>query len=124
MATDGRSFRYLNREGQWLDFRSRGLKLGPDGALRLFATPRRVADIDGAAPPGPVVSAPSGVACDDRGRVFYSVPGENQLWYVDGCAEDWAPISCVTESEGLGALSAPRGLCVLERSRRLLVADS
>ena len=124
MTSAGRSFRYLNREGRWLDFHRCGLEIGSDGALRLFATPRRAPDDAGSAPPAPAVSAPSGVASDARGRVFYTVPGEDQLWYKDDCESGWSRLACVTESEGQGALREPRGLCVLERSRRLVLADS
>ncbi|HTV22304.1 MAG TPA: phage tail protein [Polyangiaceae bacterium] len=123
MTTAGRSFRYLNREGRWLDFHRRGLEIGTDGALRLFATPRRSPDVDESTP-APAVSAPSGVVSDARGRVFYTVPGDNQLWYKDDCESSWSRLGCVTESEGQGALREPRGMCVLERSRRLVLADS
>jgi phage tail-like protein len=122
MTSESGNFRYLNREGHWLDFRRRGLELGADGALRLFASPRRLEV--GALPAPEVITAPAGIACDSRGRVFYSVPAENEIWFRDDCGAAWSKLSCVTESEGVGSLHTPRGLCVLERSRRVVVVDS
>jgi phage tail-like protein len=119
-ATD--NFRYLNREGRWRDFDWRGLEVGPDGALRLFASPRR-SEL-GELPPAQAISAPAGLARDARGRVFHSVPSRNELWFRDDCAPDWSKLTCSTESEGIGSLGLPRGLCVLERSRCLLVVDA
>lgn len=119
-----RNFRYLNREGRWLDFQSSGLEIGEDGAFRLQASPRLAAG-DPLLPLSNVtLQAPAGVAVDARGRVFYSDPSAPALWAQDTCDSAWSRVECVTEREGLGALGTPRGLLVLERSRRLLVVDS
>ena len=123
-ARSSNNFRYLNREGRWLDFDWHGLELGAGGALRLLASPRLDAAPERALDELPPVTAPAGLACDARGRVFQTIPERNELWMSSDCSGRRIPLECITEREGIGPLSAPRGLCVLERSRRLLVADA
>jgi phage tail-like protein len=116
------NFLYLNREGRWLDFQWSGLRLASDGALELFSAPRL--DDPLAAPPGPPPSAPGGIAVDDTGRVFTSVSDENRIVVAGGCDPAEKPLLCLTESPGLGPLTAPRGLLVLSDPDRLVIADS
>jgi phage tail-like protein len=120
------NFRYLNREGKWLDFHWRGLEVTPQGELQLLASPR-LADQVGApaaAAAGGAPHVPGGIAVDETGRVFYSVPGENRIVVVGGCEPAQRSLEGLTEGAGLGALSAPRGLLVLSQPERLVVADS
>ncbi len=118
------NFRYLNREGKWLNFNWRGLEVSAQGALQLLSAPRLVAQsasqlTDMAAP-----VAPSGIAVDDSGRVFYSIPEENRIVAGGGCDPAHTPLTCLTEGAGLGSLNAPRGLLVLRQPERLVIADS
>ncbi|MEA2758075.1 MAG: hypothetical protein QOH65_688 [Methylobacteriaceae bacterium] len=123
MQSQSGNFRYLNRSGKWLDFHWRGLELTPQGALQLRSAPRLSSPLQAstaaAAPDGP-----GGIAVDQAGRVFYSIPGENRIVTSGGCDPEPAPLTCVGERAGLGSLSAPRGLLVLDKSERLVVVDS
>ena len=118
------NFRYLNREGKWLDFHWSGLELTPQGALQLVSAPRlveeHISDSTTAAPP----EAPSGIAVDHTGRVFYSLPDANCIMSVGGCDPVLRPLACITESAGLGSLTAPRGLLALKDPERLVIVDS
>ncbi len=121
------NFRYLNREGKWLDFNLSGLEVTPQGELQLLPSPR-LAD-QSAAPPAAASAAsaphvPSGIAVDKTGRIFYSVPGENRVVLSGDCETEPRSLEGLTEGAGLGALSAPRGLLVLSQPERLLVVDS
>src|SRR5262245_26156581 len=117
MDSPRRNFRYLNREGRWLDFHSSGLELVDGGRLRLRASPLLVATNGAGAAKleSRPVAAPSGVASASQGRSFYTVPERNELWRKDPCHPEFELVRCITEREGLGPLSAPRGLVVLER---------
>ncbi|MHC2842878.1 phage tail-like protein [Bradyrhizobium diazoefficiens] len=123
MQSEASNFRYLNRSGKWLDFHRRGLELTPQGALQLRSAPRLSSPPDtstaAVAPDGP-----GGIAVDQAGRVFYSIPGENRVVTSAGCDPSPTPLTCLSERAGLGPLSAPRGLLVLEKSERLVVVDS
>jgi phage tail-like protein len=116
------NFRYLNRQGRWLDFQWSGLRLAGDGALELLSAPRL--DDPLTALPGAPPSAPGGIAVDDTGRVFTSLPDENRIVVAGGCDPAEQPLLCLTESPGLGPLAAPRGLLVLNDPERLVIADS
>jgi phage tail-like protein len=116
------NFRYLNRQGQWLDFHRSGLRLASDGALELLSVPQL--DDPLTAPPGPPPAAPGGIAVDDSGRVFTSLPDRNRIVVAGGCDPAENPLLCLTEGPGLGSLAAPRGLLVLEDQNRLVIADS
>jgi phage tail-like protein len=117
------NFRYLNREKRWLDFHWSGLGLSSDGALRLLSSPKvsgMPPDLSGA----PVPNAPSGVAVDASGRIFYSVPDLNQIFTVGGCKPGVTQLKCLIESSGLASFDHPRGLLILDRPERLVVVDS
>lgn len=117
------NFRYLNREGRWLDFEWRGLGLGRDGALRLLSSPKLI----GAAPDLskiPAPDGPRGIAVDKYGRVFYSVPDQNQIFSIGGCSPDLARLECLIERSGLAPFDHPRGLLLLDHPLRLAVVDS
>jgi phage tail-like protein len=118
------NFRYLNREGKWLDFHVRGLEVSPRGALQLLSAPRLAEQHNARMPPVAAPAAPSGIAVDDAGRVFYAIPGENHIVVSGGCAPEQTTLTCLTEGLGLGSLHRPRGLLVLRQSERLVVADS
>lgn len=118
------NFRYLNREGKWLNFRWRGLELSPEGALRLLSSPRLPDQLPPPATPGPTPCAPNGIAVDDTGRVFYSIPEENRIVASGGCDPDQQALTCLTEAFGINGLNEPRGLLVLSRPARLVVVDS
>lgn len=117
------NFRYLNREGRWLDFHWTGLALTPNGALELLPSPA----LAGTAPTLNSVSAataPSGVAVDSSGRIFYRDPDSNQIYLVDGCSSEATALGCLIEGMGLAPLNQPRGLLLLDTSKRLVVVDS
>jgi phage tail-like protein len=118
------NFRYLNREGKWLDFHWSGLELTPQGALQLLSRPRLENRLPAPSTNVATPVAPSGIAVDDSGRVFYSIPGENRVMAAAGCDPVETPLICLTERAGLGSLNAPRGLLVLREPERLVVVDS
>lgn len=124
MQSGSNNFRYLNREGKWLDFHSRGLEVTPEGALQLLSSPALVdesgSQLNGANMP----DAPSGIAADNSGRVFYTIPDENRVMVIGGCDPEPVPLSCLTEGAGIGRLNKPRGLLVLRNPDRLVIADS
>jgi phage tail-like protein len=118
------NFRYLNREGRWLNFHWRGLEVSAQGALQLRSAPR-LADQSASQSRGVTAPiAPSGIAVDDSGRVFYSIPEENRIVAGGGCDPSQTPLNCLTEGTGLGSLNTPRGLLVLHQPERLVIADS
>ena len=118
------NFRYLNREGKWLNFHWRGLEVSPEGALRLLSSPRLANPVSQLPATGPAPCAPSGIAIDDSGRVFYSIPDENCVIAGGGCDPDTKSLTCLTEALGLNGLKTPRGLLVLSHPGRLVVVDS
>ncbi len=118
------NFRYLNREGKWLNFNWRGLEVSPEGALRLLSSPRLVDPGPQLPATGPAPCAPSGTAIDDSGRVFYSIPDENCVVASGGCDPDQKSLECLTAALGLNGLKQPRGLLVLSHPGRLVVVDS
>jgi phage tail-like protein len=124
MPSRRNNFRYLNREGKWLNFHWRGLEVSAQGALQLRSSPR-LAD-QSASPTTGVAApvAPSGIAVDDSGRVFYSIPQEHSIVAGGGCDPAQTPLKCLTEGAGLCSLNTPRGLLVLRNPERLVIADS
>jgi phage tail-like protein len=118
------NFRYLNREGKWLNFHWSGLEVSPEGALRLLSSPRLATQTTASANAGPPPTAPTGVASDESGRVFFSIPEENRVVASGGCDPAQKSLTCLTESFGLDGLNKPRGLLVLSRPARLMVVDS
>src|SRR4051794_10130653 len=123
MQSQSGNFRYLNRSGKWLDFHWHGLELTPQGALQLRSAPR-LSSPPQASSAATAPDGPGGIAVDQAGRVFYSVPGENRVVTSGGCDPAPSPLGCLSERAGLGALGAPRGLLVLDKSERLVVVDS
>src|SRR5689334_18882553 len=99
MASDTDTFRYLNREGKWLDFQCRGLELTPDGALRLAAIPRLSGPPPAQASPTP--QQPAGLAVDRWGRVFASAPETSRIIVSGDCAPDPQTLMCLAQSAGL-----------------------
>ena len=118
------NFRYLNREGSWLDFRWSGLELTPDGGLQLLPAPRLTGPAPAPAPAAALPDAPSGLAVDCRGRVFASLPDQDRVQASGDCDPNTVPLTCLSESAGLGSLAGPRGLLLLSHPERLVVADS
>src|SRR6266404_2436914 len=118
------NFRYLNREGKWLNCHWQGLEVSRDGSLRLLSSPRLVNPIPPPATTTPAPSAPNGVAIDDSGRVFYSIPDENRIIARGGCDPDEKSLTCLTEAFGINGLNEPRGVLVLSQPGRLVVVDS
>jgi len=124
MSSAPDNFRYLNREGKWLDFHLRGLEVSPEGELRLLSSPALINSLSISMSPGVAPTAPAGIAVDESGRRFYSIPDEDRIVVTAGCDPEPQSLRCLTETPGLGTLSAPRGLLVLEKSQRLVIADS
>lgn len=121
----GRSnFRYLNREGKWLNFYCSGLEVSAQGALQLRSSPRLAEQSASQSTAATAVDGPSGIAVDNSGQVFYSLPKENRIVVSGGCDPAHTPITCFTEGPGLGGLNSPRGLLVLRNPGRLVIADS
>lgn len=118
------NFRYLNTEGRWLNFHWRGLEVSPEGALRLLSSPRLTSQIPPPATSAPAPCAPSGIAIDESGRVFYSIPDENRIVASGGCDPNEKSLTCLTEALGINGLKEPRGLLVLSRPGRLVIVDS
>jgi len=118
------NFRYLNREGKWLNFHWSGLEVSPQGALRLLSSPRLVNPPASPATNAKAVGGPRGIASDDSGRVFYSIPAENRIVVSGGCDPDHNPLGCLSEGAGLTGLKSPRGLLLLRHPDRLVVVDS
>jgi phage tail-like protein len=117
------NFRYLNREGRWLDFHWNGLDLDSDGGLQLLSSPKLIdipPDFTNVAAP----TAPAGIAVDSSGRIFFSVPNENKVSAVGGCSSDLLQLQCLPQGSGLCPLKQPRGLLLLEHPHRLVVVDS
>ena len=118
-----RNYRYLNREGRWLDFRWVGVELRPDGTLTLDSLPL----LTGALPvalAGLEPDGPSGVAAV-HGDVFFTDPSAHGLSSVDVCDATARPVPCLGGlGSGPGELRTPRGLLYHARRRALLVADS
>jgi phage tail-like protein len=122
MQSGSDNFRYLNREGKWLDFHWKGLELSPQGALRLLSSPH----LDGAQPNLSAVqpSAPNGIAIDDSGRQFYTTPDEDRIVVSGGCDSQKTTLNCLTEALGWNGLKSPRGLLILHNPDRLVIVDS
>jgi phage tail-like protein len=123
MAARSQDFRYLNREGKWLDFHWHGLELTPDGSLQLRSAPRLIV------PPSPnsatsAPDAPGGVAVDGTGRIFWSMPSQHRIVVRGDCDPEPSPLLCLSERAGLGPLDSPRGLLVLQEPERLVIVDS
>ena len=124
MQSSSTNFRYLNREGKWLNFHLSGLEVSPDGALQLLSSPALIDENAMQLSSAITPDAPSGIAVDNSGRVFYSIPGEDRVVASGGCDPEPVPLSCLTEGAGLGLLNKPRGLLVLHNPDRLVIADS
>ena len=117
------NFRYLNRENRWLDFHWSGLGRSSDGALQLLSSPKLIdtpPDLTNVAAP----LAPAGVAVDSSGRILYSVPDQSLIFSSGGCSPGLTPLTCLTESPGMGPLAQPRGLVLLDRPARIALVDS
>jgi hypothetical protein len=116
-------YRYLNREGQWLDFHLFGLEIGADGALRLPALP----SLDAASAPDlsgvPAPSKRGGIAAAPDGQVFYSVPEANEVRTIGGCFEDAVVVSPPT-GDLVRPLHAPGGLLLPRQRDVLVIADT
>src|SRR2546430_11487451 len=71
MVDDRANFRYLNREGRWLDFSWSGLEFLTDGALQLATLPM----FEGTPPAGvenlPAPAAPAGMAGGPDRNLFF-----------------------------------------------------
>jgi phage tail-like protein len=124
MQSSSTNFRYLNREGKWLNFHWNGLEVSPEGALQLLPSPALLDENATQLSDSITPHAPSGIAGDNSGRVFYSIPRENRIVVKRGCDPEPAPLDCLTEAAGLGRLNEPHGLLVLHNPDRLVIADS
>lgn len=109
-------YRYLNRDGRWLDFTLHGVELHADGSLTLASVPAFVGDApDLSKVPEPASGA--GLAVDASGVIYYTLPGDNRVYSVDPCSGAVAPIPCLQ-------LNAPLGLAIHRRRNALMVCDS
>jgi phage tail-like protein len=116
------SYRYLNREGRWLDFKLHGLVIGSDGALRLPSLPVLAGtgpDSNGAAEP----KKHAGIAVAPDGQVFYSVPDANEVRTTGGCYEETVAVSA-PEGDLVLPLHAPGGLLIPRERDVLGIADT
>ncbi len=118
------NFRYLNREGKWLNFHWSGLEVSSKGALQLLSSPRFASPSSLSAKARSAPVAPSGIAIDESGRTVYSEPDENRIVVTGGCDPDPKPLNCLTQAAGLSALRTPRGLLILRNPGRLVIVDS
>lgn len=118
------NFRYLNREGKWLDFHWSGLEVTPDGALQLLSAPRLTNPAPTPAAEALAPDAPAGVAVNRWGRVFASRPSEHRVMVSGDCDPTAVPLTCLAESAGLSRIDRPRGLLILPQPERLVVVDS
>jgi phage tail-like protein len=117
-------YRYLNREGRWLDFDWSGLELGDDGTLRLESLPLLAGDPPAGLATLAAPELPSGVAVA-HGDVYFSDPAVHRLSVVERCDGVARPAACLTgPGSGPGQLRGPRGLLFDPRRNALLVADS
>jgi phage tail-like protein len=108
-------YRYLNLDGQWLDFKLHGLEKHADGSMTLAAVPAI------AGPPPDLSKVPepdcaSGLAVDGAGGIYYTVPGVDSVWRVDHCDGSIAVIPCLD-------LNSPRGLAVHPQRQALMICD-
>ena len=116
MSVPNLDYRYLNRDGQWLDFQLHGIERQADGSLTLSAVPA----VTGAPPDltkVPEPAAPAGLAVDAAGVIYYTLPGDDRVWRVDPCDGTVSPVPCPE-------LSSPRGLAIHRQRDALLVCDS
>jgi phage tail-like protein len=110
------AYRYLNRDGKWLDFKLHGVELQPDGSLKLAAVPQLAGDsLDLTKVPEP--ANPAGMVVDRYGVVYYTVPGDDSLYKSDPCAGGVEPVPCIN-------LSAPSGLAVHSQRNALMICNS
>ena len=109
-------YRYLNRDGQWLDFTLHGIDLTTDGSLTLSTVPA-LAGVSPDLTKVPEPAAPAGLAVDAAGAVYFTLPGDDHVWRVDPCHGTVSPIPCLE-------LSSPRGIAVHRQRDALLVCDS
>jgi phage tail-like protein len=125
MGNEATNLLYLNRENAWLGFQMVGLDLTPAGALQLATIPRLAAplpiELEGVAG----VTQPAGLAVDECGDVYYSLPGAGSLGVIGLCEDGANPASCLPgEGDLPGQLREPRGLLYHPVRKSLLVADS
>ena len=125
MGDAAATYRYLNREGHWLDFQRVGLELRSDGALALASLPAAVAPQPPELATVGKPSGPSGIAVAPGGELYYTVPNGDALLLVDPCDQTQRPAPCVSGPGGApGELSTPRGLAFHRARDALLVADT
>ena len=119
------TYRYLNRDNQWLDFQWWNLEQNEDGSLRLASVPLFAGVV---APeimrlPSPVGVA--GVTVTPDGNLYYTDPQGHRIWRVEPCFNENRPVHCFS---GLGSLPGqcrvPRGLAWHALRNALIVADS
>lgn len=118
------NFFYLNKMGRWEDFTLNGLEVTADGGLQLATVPRLLGELPWSVSVPPSNSSVSaGLAVDDNGRLFFTMPATHQVKRVDLCAPMGTAVSCFG---GHGTLptqfDTPRGLAFHDGT--LFVADS
>src|SRR5262245_24063193 len=94
------NFRYLNREGGWPDFLWDGLEVRADGALQLISLPLLEGRMPGPAAALPPPDGPAGIAIDWDGSIYYSDPGGNRIYEIEGCFGETAPVPCIGGAGG------------------------
>jgi phage tail-like protein len=124
MIAGAPSYRYLNRDNVWPEFRYHGLSLDMDGVLHLAALPR----LEGDPPPAlaglPAPAGPAGIAVTPDGAVFFSDLACHRILRLDNCGGR-DPATCVGGlGDDPGRLHQPRGLAYHPFRHALLVADS
>ena len=106
MSVPDLNFRYLNREGRWLDFSWQGLELRPDGALTLATIPVLAGPLPPELATAPDPSGPAGVAAT-ADTVFYSLPDQNLVVGIDTGYPFAAP-------SGIAVSAQRNALCVCD----------
>lgn len=116
------NFLFLNIDGNWPNFNSRGVEVRDDGALQLQTLPL----LTGPTPTGMTSpDGPAGIAVDSDGTIYFSDPRNHRILKIDACDERLSPVPCIGgEGNNPTQLNTPRGLLIPEYRRSLFVADS
>lgn len=128
MRSDPVTYRLLNLERRWPDFRRdlrRGIEIRADGALVLAGLPDLSTTSILEVAPVPGLEGPVGVGVDACGNLFVADPVLHRIVRVDACSGDMTPLRCITgPGSESGQLMSPRGVAV-DRTRGILyVADT
>ncbi|MBN1657587.1 MAG: phage tail protein [Anaerolineae bacterium] len=95
-----RTFRYLNRDGQWRGFHIHGLALNRDGAVRLSSLPRLVGSLPDDVAALPLPDGPEGLAVGPDGTIYFTDPSAHRILAINPCPRPEEPEGEVPESRG------------------------